>query len=111
MNESINDSLPRWTCFHVRIYTRWKKIEWMDHVGMDSIASQEPGAFAKYIKLYKNTICGRHPIAVYLSALKESKESGVEQVQIHFVKYAQSSQVKYDHESSVSYASAVIRKV
>lgn len=88
-----------------------KKIEWMDHVGMDSIVSQEPGAFAKYIKLYKNTICGRHPIAVYLSALKENKESGVEQVQIHFVKYAQSSQVKYDHESSVSYASAVIRKV
>jgi AmmeMemoRadiSam system protein B len=83
----------------------------MDHVGMDSIASQEPGAFAKYISLYKNTICGKHPIAVYLSALKENKESGVEQVQIHFVKYAQSSQVKYDHESSVSYASAVTRKV
>mmetsp|Transcript_2773 Transcript_2773/g.5177 ORF Transcript_2773/g.5177 Transcript_2773/m.5177 type:complete len:341 (+) Transcript_2773:424-1446(+) len=86
-------------------------IEWMDHVGMDSIASQEPGAFAKYINLYKNTICGRHPITVYLSALKENKERGEEEVQIHFVKYAQSSPVKHDHDSSVSYASAVVRKV
>ena len=87
------------------------KIEWMDHLGMDEIASQEPGAFAKYIKLYKNTICGRHPIAVYLSALKENKESGVEEVEVKFVKYEHSSRVKDAGDSSVSYASGVVRKM
>ena len=78
---------------------------------MDNIANQEPGAFAKYIKLYKNTICGRHPIAVYLFALKENAKAGQEEVNLSFVKYAQSSQVKNADESSVSYASAVARKL
>ena len=70
------------------------KIEWMDHLGMDHIASQEPGAFAKYIKQYKNTICGRHPIAVYMSALNENAKNESEKVRIDFVKYDQSSHAK-----------------
>lgn len=82
----------------------------MDRQGMDHIASQQPGAFAKYIKLYKNTICGRHPIAVYLSALVENKNAGQETVEIDFVKYSQSGQVKTGRDSSVSYASAIVRK-
>lgn len=86
-------------------------IEWMDHLGMDHIASQQPGAFASYIRTYQNTICGRHNIAVYLHALQESKSNGLENVEISFVKYAQSSQVKHPEESSVSYASAVIREI
>jgi len=88
----------------------YKYIEWMDRQGMDHIASQQPGAFAKYIKLYKNTICGRHPIAVYLSALVENKNAGQEIVEIDFVKYSQSGQVKTGRDSSVSYASAIVRK-
>lgn len=31
-------------------------IEWLDRLGMDQISLQDPGAFAKYIKKYKNTI-------------------------------------------------------
>ena len=42
-------------------------IEWLDRLGMDKIAAQEPGAFAVYLKKYKNTICGRHPIGVWLN--------------------------------------------
>jgi AmmeMemoRadiSam system protein B len=87
------------------------QIKWMDHVGMDNIASQDPGAFAKYIKLYKNTICGRHPIAVYLCALKENQDAGREEADLSFVKYAQSSQVMLLDDSSVSYASAIIRRL
>jgi len=89
----------------------YEYIEWMDRLGMDEITSQEPGAFAKYIRLFKNTICGRHPIGVYLSALKENATAGKEEVDIMFVKYAQSSQVRSNHDSSVSYASAVIRRI
>ncbi len=78
---------------------------------MSNIESQIPGAFVKYIKIYKNTICGRHPIAVYLWAMESNKRSGLEKVEIKFVKYAQSSQVKTGRDSSVSYASAIAQKV
>ncbi len=85
-------------------------IEWLDHQGMEQISLQDPGAFAKYIKKYKNTICGRYPISVYLHAL-QSTEEGDDAVSIEFVKYAQSSQVKRMNDSSVSYASAIVRKM
>jgi AmmeMemoRadiSam system protein B len=86
-------------------------IEWLDRQGMDKISLQEPGAFATYMKRYKNTICGRYPISVYLYALKKGKESDFENLDLRFVKYAQSSRVKTLNESSVSYASAVARKI
>ena len=99
-------------------------IEWLDREGMEKISLQDPGAFAKYMKQYKNTICGRYPIGVYLHALQKAKESGnstggssngtpigcYEEIELQFIKYAQSSKVTSMYESSVSYASAVIRK-
>ena len=78
---------------------------------MDKISSQEPGAFARYMQEYSNTICGRHPIAVYLSALRYIKQDENQTHKIEFVKYAQSSQVKKSSDSSVSYASAVVTRV
>ena len=47
-------------------------------------------------------ICGRHPITVFLEALKFSGLSTVTK----FVKYAQSSKVQYKNDSSVSYAAS-----
>uniref|UniRef100_A0A7S2XRP3 Protein MEMO1 n=1 Tax=Attheya septentrionalis TaxID=420275 RepID=A0A7S2XRP3_9STRA len=87
----------------------FEHIEWLDRTGMDHISLQDPGAFATYLKQYSNTICGRHPIAVWLHAVKVNKEVGREKVEISFVRYAQSSQVKSKRDSSVSYASAVAR--
>jgi AmmeMemoRadiSam system protein B len=87
----------------------FEHIEWLDRTGMDHISLQDPGAFATYLKQYSNTICGRHPIAVWLHAVKVNKEEGREKVEISFVRYAQSSQVKTKRDSSVSYASAVAR--
>lgn len=86
-------------------------IEWLDRQGMEKISLQDPGAFAIYMKQYRNTICGRYPIALYLNALTKAKERGDEEVSLVFVKYDQSSRVKKLHESSVSYASAVARNV
>ncbi len=86
-------------------------IEWLDREGMEKISLQDPGAFAKYMKKYRNTICGRYPISVYLNALEKGKESGLEEVNLEFVRYAQSSRVKSVRESCVSYASAVARKI
>jgi MEMO1 family protein len=79
-------------------------IEALDRRGMDLIAAQEPGAFAEYLKETKNTICGRHPIAVWLRSLEHAKPSNLS---ILFQSYDQSSAVRRSHESSVSYAAAV----
>lgn len=84
-------------------------IEQMDKTGMTHIALQEPGAFAEYLKQTSNTICGRHPISVWLQAVKHNKDANIETLDIKFVRYAQSSQVKSKSDSSVSYASAVAR--
>lgn len=88
----------------------FQRIEDMDRMGMNHIELQEPGAFAKYLKQTSNTICGRHPIGVWLQAVKYNKETGVEVLDIKFVRYCQSSQVRYKSDSSVSYASAVARR-
>lgn len=97
----------------------YEYIEWLDRQGMEKISLQDPGAFAKYMKQYKNTICGRYPIGVYLYAIQKgvgrsnnsgSSSNSSEEIELEFVKYAQSSKVKSMYESSVSYASAVMRK-
>lgn len=79
----------------------------LDRAGMNFIEMQEPGAFATYIRKTRNTICGRHPLSVWLHAVSQNKESETEKLSIKFVRYAQSSQVRSMGESSVSYASAV----
>jgi MEMO1 family protein len=79
----------------------------LDHEGMKHIEMQEPGAFAKYFQQTKNTVCGRHPLAVWLHAISQNKESNVETLDVKFVRYAQSSEVRSMNDSSVSYASAI----
>lgn len=41
-------------------------IEALDKMGMDIIETGEPDAFKQYLQETDNTICGRHPIAVFL---------------------------------------------
>ena len=95
-----------------------KFIQQLDQQGMDLIAAdwQRPGAFADYLRQTRNTICGRHAIAVWLNALattypKQDRDSATASFDdtpaIQFVKYAQSSAVESLFDSSVSYAAAV----
>jgi len=71
---------------------------------MDIIETLNPPAFTDYLRKYSNTICGRHPIGVMLGAIKVLKDEGCN-LNFKFLKYAQSSQCKDMHDSSVSYAS------
>merc|ERR1712032_788116 len=71
--------------------------QWIDALG-----------FASYLKRFGNTICGRHPIGVFLNMVAEMKASqrngyGMD---LKFLNYAQSNQVKNPRDSSVSYAAA-----
>jgi AmmeMemoRadiSam system protein B len=88
----------------------FEHISELDHVGMNHIEMQNPGAFAEYFRETKNTVCGRHPLAVWLHAISQNKESGFEKLDVKFIRYAQSSRVRSMHDSSVSYASAVATK-
>ena len=94
--------------------TIYEFIQDLDRQGMRHIEMKEPGAFAKYLKETRNTICGRHAIQTWLNAVdhsekncKDDEDSGA--LNIEFIKYAQSSNVRSMNESSVSYASAVAR--
>jgi AmmeMemoRadiSam system protein B len=86
-------------------------IEALDRAGMDTIAIDPPSAahdaFAGYLSRTKNTICGRHPIGVLLGALSSWGET----VQLKWTRYERSSLVTSVTDSSVSYASAFVRKV
>ena len=94
----------------------FEHIQYLDRKGMKHIEMKEPGAFAKYLKETRNTICGRHAIQTWLNAVVHSEKSGTENgsttsgaLDIEFNKYAQSSNVRSMRESSVSYASAIAR--
>jgi predicted class III extradiol MEMO1 family dioxygenase len=93
---------------HARSLPLHEFIESMDRRGMSLIELQQPGAFAKYLQETKNTVCGRHAVAVWMRAV-EAKQSqdGSDNLQVNFVRYAQSSPVQSMDDSSVSYAAAV----
>jgi AmmeMemoRadiSam system protein B len=81
----------------------WQHIEKLDKAGISHITNQDPEGFLNYLNLTDNTICGRHPITVFLYALKYS---GLE-TKTNLVYYKQSGQVKSKKQSSVSYASII----
>lgn len=94
---------------HGEIY---QSIEHLDRQGMDIIETMNPEAFHAYQMQTKNTICGRHPIAVLLNALKTlegAHKSSAKTHDLRFVRYAQSSPCRRRSDSSVSYASAVLK--
>ncbi|XP_078443545.1 ammeMemoRadiSam system protein B [Wolffia australiana] len=82
-----------------------KSIEALDRMGMDIIETGDPISFKRYLEEYDNTICGRHPISVFLHMIKNSAT----RINIRFIRYEQSSQCKSMRDSSVSYASAAAK--
>ncbi|KAF3782795.1 memo1 protein [Nymphaea thermarum] len=83
----------------------YKSIESLDKMGMDIIETGDPNAFKEYLLEFENTICGRHPISVFLHMLKH----GSTKMKVSFVRYEQSSQCRSMRDSSVSYASATAK--
>jgi AmmeMemoRadiSam system protein B len=86
----------------------YESIEYLDKLGMAHIESISSENFDKYLKEYKNTICGRRPISILLSTIEEyfkntSKNNSI----IKFTKYDLSDKVTSSNGSSVSYSVAV----
>ncbi|XP_039018335.1 protein MEMO1-like [Hibiscus syriacus] len=82
-----------------------KSIEALDKMGKDILETGDADAFEEYLSEYHNTICGRHPISVFLHILRNSSM----RIKIKFLRYEQSSQCKTTRDSSVSYASAAAK--
>ena len=86
---------------------------------MALIEQLDIAAFEAYLAETKNTICGRHPICLFMRALlcatHDTKSLMLQQQQqryaVAWVSYAQSSACLSKSDSSVSYASAVIAEV
>ncbi|EPT04285.1 hypothetical protein FOMPIDRAFT_1157356 [Fomitopsis schrenkii] len=86
----------------------------LDHEAMDLMtmppqtARQSHLDFSEYLRVTKNTICGRHPIGVLLASLTALQKQG-HTPHLQWVRYEQSSQCMNVRDSSVSYASAYIK--
>uniref|UniRef100_A0A8P4KI52 Protein MEMO1 n=1 Tax=Dicentrarchus labrax TaxID=13489 RepID=A0A8P4KI52_DICLA len=85
----------------------YRSIEHLDKMGMGIIEQLDPMSFTNYLKKYRNTICGRHPIGVLLNAVAELRKSGLE-MNFSFLNYAQSSECRNWQDSSVSYAAGAL---
>ncbi|KAF4351123.1 hypothetical protein G4B88_015904 [Cannabis sativa] len=83
----------------------YKSIEVLDKMAMDIIETGDPDTFQNYLLEYGNTICGRHPIIIFLHMLRGCSTK----IKINFLRYEQSSQCKSMRDNSVSYASAVAK--
>ena len=71
-------------------------VQALDKAGMDIIERMDPAGFTHYLKQYGNTICGRHPIGVFLNMIAEVRGAATNglRLDLKFLKYAQSSQVR-----------------
>ncbi|KAL7060335.1 hypothetical protein AAHC03_09571 [Spirometra sp. Aus1] len=99
----------RYTYYDEKHGEIWKSIKNLDKMGMDSIETMSPQAFDAYMKKYRNTICGCHPIGVLLHAIDalHNSQQGLS-FSLKFVQYAQSNKCLNERDSSVSYAAASV---
>jgi len=89
----------------------WQSIEFFDKMGMNLIEAHNPNGFIQYLSECKNTICGRYPIIIYLSAIAKAQEKSKIKIETKFVKYTQSNKVMTMKDYSVSYATSISIKL
>lgn len=89
----------------------WKSIEKLDREGMQRIESGNHASFCAYQHNTENTVCGRHPIGVLMSALTCCSSNSIQKFKTRFVRYDQSCRSLSMSDSSVSYASAIIQTI
>jgi len=86
----------------------------VDRACMCAIATGKYEEFAHIIEETANTVCGRHPIGVFMAGIEEVEKLGASNNECHdglkrrfrFMRYERSSDVFTAKDSSVSYVSA-----
>ncbi len=90
----------------------YESIAQVDRACMCAIATGSHAEFLKVLQSTGNTICGRHPIGVFMAAVEEIKQSSSGQDVdgiFHFLRYERSNDCTSVRDSSVSYVSAFAR--
>lgn len=94
----------------------YQSIEHCDKSAMacisESVQKNDIAIWYNYLNTTHNTICGRHPISVYLNSIIYNQlinniNSSTDKCNIIFVAYTQSSHCQSKHDSSVSYGAGV----
>ncbi|KAF2027010.1 UPF0103-domain-containing protein [Setomelanomma holmii] len=78
----------------------------VDQESMDAVESGSHEAFLEQLKETGNTVCGRHPIGVFMAAVEKAEGSEGEKGRFKFLRYERSGLVEDVKDSSVSYCSA-----
>jgi AmmeMemoRadiSam system protein B len=80
----------------------------VDHESMDAVETGSHKALLEQLEETGNTVCGRHPIGVFMAAVEASEGIGKEEGKgrFKFLRYERSSLVDSVRDSSVSYCSA-----
>ena len=92
-----------------RIY---ESIAHVDRACMCAIACGQHSEFARVLRETGNTVCGRHPIGVFMAGLQEVERTLATTSEdpfigkFRFMRYERSSNVETSKDSSVSYVSA-----
>lgn len=94
----------RYTPYDSKHGAIWRFIESMDRQGMRAIETADPRCFQDYLQRTQNTICGRHPIGVFLNMMGHCQKKH----KVEFKYYDQSNHCERQSDSSVSYAAAVV---
>ncbi|KAF2254476.1 UPF0103-domain-containing protein [Trematosphaeria pertusa] len=87
-------------------YPIHKSIAAVDQESMDAVESGSHGFFLKQLEETGNTVCGRHPIGVFMAAVEAVEGMSEGRGRFKFVRYERSSEVESLRDSSVSYCSA-----
>ncbi len=114
LDETLHTSLSQGTSLRSsakvtspRIY---ESIAHVDRACMCAIATGSHEQFLGVLQRTGNTICGRHPIGVFMAGVQAVNGNGVNEAEkeqrFRFVRYERSSDVMSVKDSSVSYVSA-----
>lgn len=87
-------------------YPIHESIAAVDRESMDAVESGDHDRFWRQLKATGNTVCGRHPIGVFMAAVERVEGLGKGKGRFSFLRYERSSLVENVKDSSVSYCSA-----
>jgi AmmeMemoRadiSam system protein B len=87
-------------------YPIHESIAAIDQESMDAVESGSHRQFLDQLRKTGNTVCGRHPIGLFMAAVEKAGDLGEGKGRFRFVMYNRSSLVEGVKDSSVSYCSA-----
>ena len=87
-------------------YPIHESIAAVDHESIDAVESGSHKQFLDQLRKTGNTVCGRHPIGLFMAAVEKADGLGQGRGMFKFLRYERSSLVEEVKDSSVSYCSA-----